>query len=175
MQHSRNSLVVLLLPFLISHTLAFGQGRTSAPQPALNTPDKTDELGVGLQVGALSGVNFEYWMAPERTLNSSLTGERGNFAVGVSHNWIFRDVFEGQFRNFRPFIGAGLLGAWGDRSNYFRRDDQTFGLAAQVPLGVEFLPSMQRFSIFAEIAPSLQLVPSSIGFLTGDVGARFYF
>lgn len=176
MQRQRNSLVVLLLPLLIGSQLAFAQGRTSvSQQQAVNTADKTDELGVGLQVGSLSGVNFEYWTAPERTINSSLTAERGNFVVGASHNWIYRDAFSGQFRNFRPFIGAGVLAAWGDRSGYFRRDTQTFGLAAQMPLGIEFLPSMQRFAVFAEIAPSLQVIPASIGFLTGDIGARFYF
>jgi len=169
--------VICLLALALTHTLAFGQGRTTAAQDkALNVPDKTDELGVGLQLGSLSGVNLEYWLTQDRTMNAALTAERGNVALNATHVWLFANTFGGQFRNFVPFVGAGLLGAWGDRSDYFRRaNNENFALALHVPLGIEFLPRLERFGIFAELAPSLEFVPQSFAFVTGDVGARFYF
>lgn len=169
-----------LLSFILALALTplngFAQGRSTTQQSALNTRDKTDEFGVGLQVGSLSGVNFEYWLAQQRTLNAAFTAERGNIAINAAHTWLFHDSFSGQFNNFVPFVGAGLIGAWGDRSDYFRRShDENFAMALHAPVGIEYLPRLQRFSVFLEVAPSLQFVPESFAFLTGDLGARFYF
>jgi hypothetical protein len=169
-------LAALLAAVTFGSMSALAQGTSSASAKGLNARDKTDELGIGLQAGSLTGVNLQYWATANRTINGSLTSEFGNTALAVSHNWYFHDTFKGQFNNFVPFIGAGVIGAWGSKNDSFRKNaNEDFGLAVQVPLGIEFLPHMRRFSVFAEFAPSLEVTPANYGFLTGDVGARYFF
>ena len=50
-----------------------------------------------------------------------------------------------------------------------------FALAAQLPLGLQILPQDQRFGIFAELVPGVELTPDVFGYINADVGARFYF
>lgn len=67
---------------------------------------------------------------------------------------------------------------YGKNSDSFERapgNTDSFALAVQAPIGIEFLPRSLRFGIFAQIVPSLELVPIAVSFLTGDLGALFYF
>ena len=143
--------------------------------------DKTNELGVGLQVGSFSGVNLEYWLSQNRTVNAAIAVNDGYTAITLATLWMFKDTFSGEASSLVPFIGAGVLSAWGTNNygnTYFSRrdtDNNSFVAAAQVPLGVEFLPHSQRFGVFAELAPSLEIIPAGFGFITGDVGARLFF
>jgi len=143
----------------------------------INNVHKTDQFGVGLQVGANSGITSEYWVSEINTLNFNLTGIGSNFGLGGSYNWMIRNGFGSSevARTFVPFVGAGMLGVFGTNSDNFHREDQNFALAVQVPVGVEYLPSTQRFGIFAKLSPSVELTPYGHLFIDGDVGARFYF
>lgn len=144
----------------------------------VNNINKTEDIGVGLQAGSLPGINLEYWVAAFRTWNAALVVEHRNTGASFGHHWMFRDAFGGNGYSFTPYLGAGVLAVFGKNSDSFDRapgNTDSFALAAQAPVGIEFLPRSLRFGIFAQIAPSLELVPISVGFLTGDVGARFYF
>lgn len=78
----------------------------------------------------------------------------------------------GQANAFVPYIGVGAIGASGTHSDYFTRDNENFAFAAQEPLGFEFLPSPERFDIFTEIAPSIEITPAAAGFVTANLGAE---
>ncbi len=149
--------------------------------PYRNNTDKADEVGVGVEVGTQSGVNVEYWLTNNRTLEAAVSFDNGNTVFSFSHQWMFRNLFSGSANShaanyFVPYIGIGGLLGFGTNSDYFTRngsDNSAFAL--QVPLGVEFLPGPQRFSVFAELAPSVEIAPQGAGFMTADLGARFYF
>jgi hypothetical protein len=145
-------------------------------QKTLTNVDKTDQIGLGVQVGSLSGVGVEYWLTNEQTINAAIVGERQNVGLSASYSWKFRNVFSGEFSRFVPFVGAGVIGANGTHTDVFKRaDNENFALAAQIPVGIEYLPRLYRFGVFAEIAPSLQIAPTAYAFITGDLGARYYF
>lgn len=159
-------------------TLAAEGGTSTMSEHSLSGNPRKQNFGVGVQVGTFSGLSFEYWNTPDTTLNANLTFTRGNTALGLHHLWMFRNAFGSQASAFVPYIGAGALGVWANNSmdsNNFNYNNDRFTLAAQVPLGMEFLPAMQRFSVFAELAPSLEVTPKTVGFLTADIGARLYF
>lgn len=155
---------------------AASSGVTVLNQSNVTNQSKADQLGAGIQIGSLSGVNFEYWADSNRTFNGAMTFARGNTAVTFATLWMFRDALKGSASNFVPFIGAGVLAVWGNRDDYFsRRSSESFVLAAQVPMGIQFLPHQERFGLFVEFSPSLEIVPATYGFITGDIGARYYF
>ncbi|MGZ3721750.1 MAG: hypothetical protein ACXVA9_02390 [Bdellovibrionales bacterium] len=161
------------------NAMAAEGGSSTLHSQALDAHSRNQQFGVGIQVGSLSGVNFEYWKTHDTTFNAALTFSRGNNAFSLTHLWMFQNTFGGDARAFVPFIGAGALGVWynssadiGENRNY---NNDRFILAAQAPLGIEFLPSGQRFSVFGELAPSIEVTPYFVGFLTADIGARLFF
>lgn len=151
---------------------------SSTKHPVVTNSEKIDQFGVGLSVGSLTGLSAQYWLDNERTLNGTFAAANGNTAVSVAHLWLFHGAFANsgsQGSAFVPYVGVGAIGASGTHSDYFTRDNENFAFAAQVPLGLEFLPSPERFDIFIEIAPSIEITPASAGFVTANLGARFYF
>jgi hypothetical protein len=146
-------------------------------QNSIDNSYKLNQVGVGLQAGAFNGLNVEYWYMPASTVTASLTEERGNAAVSVGHNWMFTSTLPGWMNSLAPYLGVGAVGVFGSKSDYFSRTNASkdFILAAQVPLGLEWLPKNQRFSVFGQIAPSVEALPVLMGLLNADIGARFYF
>ena len=156
-------------------------GQTSAmkvPQDKLRLGSREKLLGVGVQVGTLSGLSFEYWNSRTTTLNTSLTVTRGNTAAGFTHVWMIPEAFEGSWRAVVPFVGAGFLGMWANSSrdpgNQIYRNDH-FAVSLQVPIGVQYLPLAERYSVFAEVVPSYEVAPAQVGFVNADIGVRLYF
>ncbi len=165
-----------IVPFLFSSVLNAADFSSSKSYSVTNH-NKVDQIGVGLTLGSMSGVSGQYWLNNIRAINGAIIAEHGNTAVAVSHIWLFREVF-GNTRmsdQFLPYIGVGGIAATGTQSSYFSRDKESFAFGAQVPFGIEFLPGPQRFDVFAELVPTLEIVPQSTGFLVANLGARFYF
>jgi hypothetical protein len=153
-------------------------GVSSGKYASVSNQEKTGQVGVGLAGGSLTGLSTQFWMDNDRAINATFAAEHGNSAISVAHLWLFRGVFAvaGREANyFVPYIGVGAIAAFGTQSDYFMRNNENVVAAAQVPLGIEFLPSLQRFDVFAELVPSLEITPTTVGFLTADLGARFYF
>lgn len=150
---------------------------TRSPGPNVTNADKTGQTGVGLQVGTLPGVAIDYWDSSRTTWNGSLVSEfgYGNVGIGAARLWKFPDAFGGDANQFVPYLGAGLLGVFGTQSDYLYTRTQQAAVAAQLPIGIDFLPQQERFGIFAELKPSLEVAPNLYGFFMADVGARFYF
>ena len=169
--------LTVLATILLSVT-ANAAGVSNAKYAPISNREKAGEFGVGLAVGSLSGLSTQYWLENDRAINATFAANRGNTAIAVSHLWLFRGAFANGHREsnyFVPYIGAGAIAAFGTQSDYFTRNNENVAVAAQVPFGIEFLPELQRFDVFFEVAPSIELTPTSAGFLTADLGARFFF
>ena len=146
----------------------------------INNVNKTDQLGVGIEVGASPGVNLEYWLENDRALNGIIGIYNGDSEISLAYLWMFRNAFASianrrEVSYFVPYVGLGVLAGFGTNDDYFSRNSQNSAFAMQIPLGIEFLPSQQRFSIFAEIATTLEVSPTGYVFTTADLGAKFYF
>ena len=171
------SIFTVLIAIVLS-TSANAAGVSSAQNASVSNQAKTGQVGVGLAVGSLTGLSTQFWLDNDRAINATFAAERGNSAISVTHLWLFHGVFANVSREanyFVPYVGVGAIAAFGTQSDYFTRNNENVATAAQVPLGIEFLPSLQRFDIFAELIPTYELTPTGVGFLTADLGARFYF
>jgi hypothetical protein len=174
------SLMIALCGFSYANAQEQNASYTSRSASVTNA-DKAGQFGVGLEAGSLPGINFEYWMANDRSLNGTIAFYNGNTEISLAHLWVFRNAFSNlsgdpQASYFAPYIGAGALLGFGTSNDEFSRNiDTNAAVAAQVPLGIAFLPSQQRFSIFAELAPTVEIAPVGTGFITADLGAKFFF
>lgn len=154
---------------------AFAAGTNVLSAENLNNADKAGQFGVGAQVGSFSGLSTEFWMTNQTGIAAGLTFGNRNTAIAISHNWYARGTFSGKAEALVPFLGVGGLAVFGNHADALDRGHQDFALGVQVPLGLEFLPISQRYSVFGEVTPSIEVSPVAVGFLTGDLGARFYF
>lgn len=152
---------------------------TTAARPVVTNTEKSGQTGVGLQTGSFTGVTAQHWIADDRTLNAAVAYARGNTAVSASHVWMFPRLASGgsSLRDFTPYVGAGAIASFGTQNDYFSRTsaNENMVIAAQIPIGIEYLPRLERFDIFAELAPALEITPLQAGVFTANLGARYFF
>ncbi len=147
----------------------------------VNQLDKAGDTSVGIKWGDLTGVEAKHWYGQKNALILGVASDEGNTAVSFDHLWHFPGSFASVTgmkisNTLVPYIGAGLLGAFGgEDTDFFDRETEDFGLALRAPIGIEFLPRKTRLGIFAELAPSFAIVPTTLTFITVDIGARYYF
>jgi hypothetical protein len=136
---------------------------------AANVP-ATARMGAGIMVGEPTGVCLKKWF-DEGTAIDMATGwsmTDGDFYLHADYLW-HRIVEDPKIGGSVPLyfgIGGRLL-VRGDG------DDSELGL--RIPVGLDFFLKDNRFDIFVEIAPILNIAPETELGLSGGVGARFYF
>jgi hypothetical protein len=140
-----------------------------------NRGDKTGQFGLGAQVGSFSGISSEFWTNNDRAIEASFAFRGRNSAVSVAHNWFARGTFSGASEALVPVLGVGGIAVFGNGSDALERNGESFAFGVQIPVGMEYLPPSQRFALYGKVAPSFEFTPIGVGFVTGDLGARFYF
>ena len=163
----------VLLASIVSVAQAQNVNRTRSTG-VINNVQKTDQFGIGLQGGSYSGVDLAYWLTNQSALNGTVSASYGNTDISLAYLSYFRESMSG---DVSPYVGVGAILGFGKGYDIFDRVGSTYenAGAVQIPIGLEFLPHAQRFSIYGEIAPSLEVYPMSFGFITADVGAKFFF
>lgn len=133
-------------------------------------------LGLGVIVGEPTGLSLKAWIG-------------GGGAVDVAAAWSFegRDYLRfhvDYLRHFSPIeISSGSLplyygigGRIGILENGYRgAADDDIRLGLRIPFGITYLFGRAPLDIFLEIAPVVDLIPSTDVDLDGGVGIRFYF
>jgi hypothetical protein len=140
--------------------------------------DRTSDIGVGLVVGSASGVTTEYWTSPSDSWNINVLGYGTNIGVAFGHAWYLKDAFFSSssiWHDFTPFGGLQALGVFGQADDFLSRKDRSAVYAAQVPLGIQYVPHLRPYGIFAEMTPGYEVSPVGYFYVAGDLGARFYF
>lgn len=171
------TIIYLFLTVLLT-TSANAAGVSSTKYTSVSNQEKSGQMGIGVAVGSLTGLTTQFWLSNDHAMNATFAAERGNTAISIAHLWLFRGAFANGGREanyFVPYIGVGAVAAFGTQSDYFTKENENIATAAQIPVGIEFLPTLERFDVFAELVPSLEITPTAVGFLTADLGARFYF
>lgn len=176
---------------LVNLSAVVGIGSTLSSESAVNTKDlerpwnlvKTSDVGVGVKWGNFTGIDVKYWIAENKAWDFTIAFADNNTIVGVDYLVHFRDVTAKMIKdrsaqNIAPYFGVGMLSSFGNnKSNttIFDHEKNNINGALRVPIGVEYLPTNIRLSLFAELGLGFGIIPTTYTFATGDVGARFYF
>ena len=127
-------------------------------------------LGLGVILGEPTGLSLKIWTAEDRAVDA---------AVGWSldsNGWFyFHSDYLFHSSTLKKEIEGGLpyYYGFGARALIKDGDDSRFGV--RFPLGLNYFLGDERFDIFVEIAPLLDLVPETKVRISGGIGARFYF
>jgi hypothetical protein len=129
-------------------------------------------FGLGLILGDPTGISAKLWMTQRTALDGCFGwsfGDNGFTRIHVDYLWHSPiRVDEGRLWCHYGVGGAMWLG------NRHHTDDD-LGLGARGVLGLEYQFRRSPFSLFGEVAPTMNIVPGGWFDMEGGAGFRFYF
>lgn len=90
------------------------------------------------------------------------------------------DSSEEFFKECTPYIGFGGVIAIVQKDNakneaYRGKTSGSVGVAARLPLGIEWNPKTIPLGVFLELAPAISVIPETSGIFFGGIGVRYFF
>ena len=135
---------------------------------SISAYSQTRYFGLGLQLGEPTGLNAKIWTgrtnAVDLALAWSFKGE-DRMVMQADYVWHSFDIFPVSKGELPLYFGIG--------GRAVLRDDPVLGL--RIPVGLDYMFESAPLDIFVEIAPTLNLVPSTDFDLGGAFGIRFWF
>jgi len=137
------------------------------PGPAIN---EKGTFGVGPMLGEPIGVSAKVWLSDKLALDGGL----GWSFVDPDGCQLHGDVLFHKFdllradtRDLPLYVGVG------GRVKFPEHGDNRAGI--RVPVGIAYLMPQQRLEFYAEVAPVLDVAPSTTLEWNGGIGIRYYF
>lgn len=134
------------------------------------TAQRAGRFGLGVMAGDPTGLSGKYWTTASTAFQGaaawSVAGNDKNNLIAqldfTKHNFSLFNVSKGRL----PFyFGLGAYAVFADK----------VGLGGRVPLGIDYIFADQKLDVFLEIAPTLNLIPSSSFTVNGGIGIRYWF
>jgi hypothetical protein len=144
-----------------------------ATNPAYRYPSASDmqgRFGVGVIFGEPTGVSLKYFITDTIAVDGGVGWAFHHHTDLHLHSdilWHDFDLIPVPEGKLPLYFGVGV------RLKVEDHADDRFGI--RVPVGVSYLFERLPIDIFAEIAPVLDLAPSTRGGLTAGVGVRWWF
>lgn len=140
-----------------------------AVNSTLQAQDHERKTGVGFIIGEPTGLSLKSWTSSTNAFDVGLAWSIGRHdAVSIHSDYLWHrfGVFEELEQGWLPVyygIGGRIVLA---------EDDAVLG--ARIPLGINYLFEESPIGLFFEIAPVINLIPSTDFDVNGGVGVRVY-
>ncbi len=143
----------------------FAQEFPQPESPPAQSEMPTYEIGVIL--GFPTGLSGKYWQNNRSAFDAALSwnfGDDASFEVHADYLYhpIYFNVPQG---NLPLYVGGGVA--------VYLTDDPTVG--ARIPVGLEYLFNRAPLSVFLELAPVVEIIPSTGFTMSGGLGVRYTF
>lgn len=149
--------------YALAGLIAVALTATALPAEAQRAPGA---LGAGGQVGSPSGVTLKVHNPQAISYDFLAAWDLDDFFFLNVHGLYERPFRAENVDNLEYFFGPGAYVGFEDD------DDAVFGISGT--FGLNFLFE-QRFEIYAQLTPRINLVPDTDGNLGGGLGLRYYF
>src|ERR1051325_7060822 len=139
----------------------------SAPAVSYSNPGG---IGVGAIVGEPTGFTMKAWLSDKSAFDAGLGWSLDHNAAAHIYGdylWHVFDLIQVERGKMPVYFGVG------GRALFERNRDNRVGIRA--PVGVSYLCDKQPVEVFAELAPIIDVAPSTKFDLSGGVGVRYYF
>lgn len=127
-------------------------------------------FGLGVMLGEPTGITPKVW-----------TSDNTAFAAGVAWSFSGRNSLhmhlDYQIHNFNLIqVERGAMSFYyGIGGRFLIREDRDDKLGIRLPLGLNYLFANDPVELFMEVAPVLDLAPSTDFSANGGIGVRYYF
>ena len=150
---NRSAVVIFIL------LTAFSSGNAAA---------QDSSFGLGIILGEPTGISFKNWIG-------SSTAIDGGIAWSFYNNDSFHLHADYLVHNFNIFkVKKGKLALYYGIGGRVKTEKKS-RVGVRIPVGINYIFGDAPLDIFFELAPVLDLVPSTEFGLTGGIGIRYYF
>lgn len=131
---------------------------------AQNLPDPLIEIG--LVMGEPTGLNVKYWITDRYAFDAGAGWSVKKKLLDIYLDYQYH-YFWSEFdsKELPIYTGAGLMVSLSN----------DFMVGLRLPVGTEYLFEGPRLVLFAQVAPSLKLIPKPGIFVGGGLGIRYAF
>lgn len=143
----------------------------SKSTPTDISEDYAGKFGAGIIIGEPTGVSLKYWLndtlAVDGAAGWSFHDNSEFYLHGdlLAHNFDLIPVSKGKLP---VYLGGGVFARFRDEHH----DNQ---IGVRVPVGISYMFADLPVDVFAEVAPGIDLAPSTRFDLMGGVGIRYWF
>lgn len=157
MKKSFTGLFIALFLFLVASTLS------------VQAQDMDGKLGAGLMIGEPTGISLKYWQNEQNAIAGGLAWSLGQYdaihlhADYLWHNYsVFDEVDEGVLPLYYGIGGRIILA------------ENESVLGVRVPVGMNYIFEEAPVGLFLELAPTVNLAPSTDFDIGGALGIRIH-
>ena len=133
--------------------------------PALS---QSREFGLGIQLGEPTGLNGKLWTGRTNAVDFAVAWSfegRDEMVMQADYVWHSFDVFPVSKGELPLYFGIG--------GRAILKNDPVLGV--RIPVGLAYMFESAPLDIFMEIAPILNVIPSTDFDAGGGLGIRFWF
>ena len=158
----------LLLSGIFAHSIGYAESPTTAYGP------QGKRVGAGIVLGDPTGITFKGYITERFAIDAigawSFVHDTISIVGDLTYDFLDIPVNVSSFT--LPFyVGAGAIIGFGKKG---KNDGKTFAII-RVPVGVAMQFVNYPIEVFFEIAPGIQIAPSTDIDVSGGIGVRFYF
>lgn len=133
---------------------------------------QNEGFAIGAQLLSPTGISAKATLSEKASLTGVLGFNINEFNTNVSlqTNLILngnKDTFKIESGILRGYYGIGL--------NLVFNENTNTGIGIRIPVGIEYGLQDQPFEIYMDIAPTINIEPSSAFFLSSSMGFRYFF
>ena len=146
---------------------------TPAASGANSSPgwaDRSHRFGIGALFGEPTALSLKYFFNRDLAIDGAVGWSFESETDWHLHSdvlWHINDLVEVPDGNLALYFGGGV------RLKFREHADDRFGI--RVPVGVSYMFDRAPVDVFAEIAPILDLTPSTRGAFNAGIGVRWWF
>lgn len=134
-------------------------------------PAAGGDVGLGIIAGEPTGLSLKTWLGDTNALDAA-----SGWSLG-ENEWLYLhvDYLHHRYDLHVPELDRGVPYYFGIGGRVLLRDGHESRLGVRIPLGLDYVFDDSRFDVFIEVAPIVNLIPSTGFDLSGGIGARFWF
>jgi len=130
---------------------------------------QTSNVGVGLQLGAPSGISVKARIGEVRLYDFTAAWDLGHFFFLQAHSLVIEAPLSTQDLSLlNYFMGPGALVGFRNRTP--NESDIVVGISGNFGLAYY----IQDFELFFQLTPRLEVIPATRGNIGGGIGFRYY-
>jgi hypothetical protein len=130
--------------------------------------DRPAGLGIGVFAGEPAGISLKAWRNSQYAFDTEVGWSFPDEILYIVGDYLvhFPQMLKG--RSWFPYLGVGIE-LRGDRNN----GDWDFNPGIRLGGGIEYIQN--KFGIFGELYPVIELIPRTPLSISGGIGFRYYF